>query len=48
MPKTEKHEPMRAKLLKDMDEPRCKKSSTDMVEPRRAKLLRESADPRKA
>jgi hypothetical protein len=38
MPKIEKAEPMRAKLLRERDEPRCKKSRTDIAAPIRAKV----------
>jgi hypothetical protein len=45
MPNTEKCEPIRAKDLKEIEEPRCKKSMTDKVDPSRAKLRIDIAEP---
>lgn len=45
VPKIDRDEPILALLLKDMEEPRCRKSNTDNDEPKRPMPKRDRADP---
>lgn len=46
IPNRENDEPMLAKLRRDIDDPKCKKSSTEILAPSRHMLRRDKEEPR--